>query len=86
MARLIVLDSGPLGLIVRAPGRPHVARCLTWLRTILATGAVVVIPDIAHYELRRELLRIRAVGSLQPYFPHISRRFSPEGVPILVEK
>jgi hypothetical protein len=24
-----------------------------------------VIPDIAHYELRRELLRIRAVGSLR---------------------
>jgi hypothetical protein len=65
MARLILLDSGPLGLIVRAPGRPHVARCLTWLRAILATGAVVVIPDIAHYELRRELLRIRAVGSLR---------------------
>ncbi len=65
MARLILLDSGPLGLIVRAPGRPHVARSLTWLRAILATGAVVVIPDIAHYELRRELLRIRAVGSLR---------------------
>ncbi len=31
MARLILLDSGPLGLIVRAPGRPHVARWLTWL-------------------------------------------------------
>jgi hypothetical protein len=65
MARLILLDSGPLGLIVRAPGRPHVARCLTWLRAILATGAVVVIPDISYYELRRELLRIRAVGSLR---------------------
>ena len=65
MARLILLDSGPLGLIVRAPGRPHAARCLTWLRAILATGAVVVIPDIVHYEVRRELLRIRAVGSLR---------------------
>ena len=65
MARLILLDNGPLGLIVRAPGRPHVARCLTWLRAILATGAVVVIPDIANFELRREFLRIRAVGSLR---------------------
>jgi hypothetical protein len=42
-----------------------VARCLTWLRAILATGAAVVIPDIVHYELRRELLRIRALGSLR---------------------
>src|SRR5579883_1900571 len=65
MARLILLDSGPLGRIVRAPGRPHVARSLTWLRAILATGATVVIPEIAHYEVRRELLRIRAVGSLR---------------------
>jgi hypothetical protein len=65
MARLILLDSGPLGMIVRAPSKPHVVRCLAWLRTMLAAGAVVVIPDIAHYEVRRELLRIRAVGSLR---------------------
>jgi hypothetical protein len=66
MARLILLDSGPLGMIVRAPSKPqHVVRCLAWLKTILATGAVVVIPEIAHYEVRRERLRIRAVGSLR---------------------
>ena len=67
MARLILLDSGPLGLIVRAPGpsRPQVVRCLAWLQTIRATGAIVIIPEIAHYEVRRELLRIRAVGSLR---------------------
>ena len=65
MARLFVLDSGPLGMIVRAPSKPHIVRCLTWLKTIQATGAVVIIPEIAHYEVRRELLRIRAVGSLR---------------------
>ena len=65
MARLILLDSGPLGMIVRAPSKPHIIRCLAWVKTIRATGAVVVIPDIAHYEVRRELLRIRAVGSLR---------------------
>ena len=65
MARLILLDSGPLGLIVRAPSKPQVVRCLAWLKTILATGAIVIIPEIAHYEVRRELLRIRAVGSLR---------------------
>jgi hypothetical protein len=65
MARLILLDSGPLGLIVRAPSNQQVIRCITWLRTISATGATVVIPEIAHYEVRRELFRIRAVGSLR---------------------
>jgi hypothetical protein len=43
MARLIVLDSGPLGMIIRAPSKPHIVRCLTWLKTIQATGAVVII-------------------------------------------
>ena len=65
MARLILLDSGALGMIVRAPSKPLIVRCLMWLKTIQATGAVVIIPDIAHYEVRRELLRIRAVGSLR---------------------
>ncbi len=65
MARLILLDSGPLGLIVRAPSRPQVVRWITWLKTISATGATVIIPEIAHYEVRRELLRIRAIGSLR---------------------
>ena len=65
MARLILLDSGPLGMIVRAPSKPQIVRCLTWLNTISATGATVVIPEIAHYEVRRELFRIRAVGSLR---------------------
>jgi hypothetical protein len=65
MARLILLDSGPLGLVVRAPSKPQVVRCVTWLKTISATGATVVIPEIAHSEVRRELFRIRAVGSLR---------------------
>ncbi len=65
MARLILLDSGPLGLIVRAPSKPQVVRCLAWLNTISASGATVVIPEIAHYEVRRELFRIRAIGSLR---------------------
>ena len=67
MARLILLDSGPLGLIVRAPGSgsPQVGLCLGWVQTIRASGAIVIIPEIAHYEVRRELHRIRAVGSLR---------------------
>jgi hypothetical protein len=58
MARLILLDSGPLGLIVRAPSKPQVVRCLAWLKAISATRAAVFIPEIAHYEVRRELIRV----------------------------
>ncbi len=65
MARLILLDSGPLGLIGRAPSKPQVVRCITWLNAISTSGATILLPEIAHYEVRRELLRIRAVGSLR---------------------
>jgi hypothetical protein len=75
MARLILLDSGPLGLIVRPPNKSQVTRCLNWLRTISATGATVLIPEIAHYEVRRELFRIRAVGSLR----RLERYLDPSG-------
>lgn len=65
MARLILLDSGPLGLIVRSPSKPQIVRCIKWLHAVSANGAIMIIPEIAHYELRRELLRIRAIGSLR---------------------
>jgi hypothetical protein len=64
MARLILLHSGPLGLVVRTRSKPPVMGCLAWLEAMLATGSPVIIPEIADYEIRRELLRIRAVGSL----------------------
>ncbi len=35
------------------------------MQTIRASGAIVIIPEIVHYEVRRELHRIRAVGSLR---------------------
>ena len=34
IARLILLDSGPLGMIVRATSKPQIVRCITWLNTI----------------------------------------------------
>src|SRR5207248_6362545 len=35
------------------------------VNAISTTGATIIIPEIAHDEVRRELLRIRAVGSLR---------------------
>jgi predicted nucleic acid-binding protein len=57
MTRLIVLDTGPLGIITNPRQTPEVHACTTWLRDILAAGSRVVLPEIADYELRRELLR-----------------------------
>lgn len=64
MERLILLDSGPLGMIVRAPSKPHVVRCLAWLKTILAAGAVVVIPDMMPFwPAKRRLPASRGIPS-----------------------
>ena len=80
MARLILLDSGPLGLIVRAPSKPQLGRCLAWLNTVMTNVAIIVIPDIAHYEVRRELIRIRAFGSLRSINIRSTLRLPPSPI------
>jgi hypothetical protein len=58
LARIVMLDAGPLGLASKRPGsKPIVDQCLAWLRTLDAGGALVVAPEIADYEVRRELIR-----------------------------
>ncbi len=61
MSRRLLLDTGPLGLAVKPRGD---AEFDTWFRAIRSDGFEVCIPEIAVYELRRELLRIRSVDSL----------------------
>ena len=57
-----MLDTGPLGLLAR---RRPAAATVQWTRPIAAAGAHLAIPEIADYELRRELLQAQLVGSLQ---------------------
>ncbi len=62
MSRLVVLDSGPLGLLVMDPkgkkarGTPAAARCVVWVDRLVETGTIVAIPEIIRFELRRELV------------------------------
>jgi predicted nucleic acid-binding protein len=65
VSRVIVLDAGPLGLLVRSRQVPIAAQCAQWLRELLAGGERVVVPAIAEYEVRRELVRLRASGALR---------------------
>ena len=57
VARTIILDSGPLGLITNPNPAPQNIACADWLKTLLSAGTRVVIPEIVDYEIRRELLR-----------------------------
>jgi len=45
-----------------ATGEPR--ECKKWLETILLQGMPVYIPEVADYELRRELVRIKSAKSI----------------------
>lgn len=57
MSKIILLDSGPLGLVTNPKSSPTNDACNRWMRAQLANGVRVLIPEIADYEVRRELLR-----------------------------
>lgn len=57
MKRVVALDSGPLGLACGNPGRPEVSRFLIWSSTLISPDTILVIPEIADYEVRRGLLK-----------------------------
>jgi predicted nucleic acid-binding protein len=65
LSRLVVLDAGPVGLGGKAPGLPEAARFHAWVRALLAQGDLVAVPEIARYEVRRELFRMRASSALR---------------------
>jgi len=54
MSRVILLDTGPLGMVSHP--RPNRA-VVEWVRKILQSGSEILVPEIADYEVRRELLR-----------------------------
>jgi predicted nucleic acid-binding protein len=59
---IILLDTGPLGILVH----PRISQeCQDWLEDILLKEYRVVLPEIADYELRRELLRLNNLARIQ---------------------
>lgn len=63
MTTAIFLDSGPLGLLVHS--NAELARpCVEWVDACLAADCRVCIPEIADYEVRRELVRLANSRSL----------------------
>jgi len=57
VSRVILLDTGPLGLITNPKLSPESVACAQWLQTHITAGSRVIVPEIADYEVRRELLR-----------------------------
>jgi len=57
MTLVVMLDSGPLGLVTQPKATAEGQRCEAWLETLLTRNERVIVPEIIDYELRRELLR-----------------------------
>ena len=67
MSLIVLLDAGPLGMITNPKSSPENEACKNWLASLAYDGVEVVIPEIADYEVRRELLRAgkeRGLGRL----------------------
>ena len=59
MKPTIVLDSTPLGLLTQRAGVLQADACRRWLESLQEAGHRVVVPEMADYEVRRELIRAR---------------------------
>jgi len=65
MARISLLDSDPTGLACGKPGGPQEAVDLRlWIYNELIGGAIVVIPEVIDYEVRRSLILSGASDSI----------------------
>jgi predicted nucleic acid-binding protein len=62
MTDVIVLDSGPLGQVAHPRRRAEVTE---WLNRLVQSNIAIVIPEIADYEVRRELIRAGRLRSAE---------------------
>jgi predicted nucleic acid-binding protein len=63
---MIMLDSSPLGMVTNPKTiSAECQECKVWLDTLPLKGYEVVLPEIADYEVRRELLRAGKVAGIR---------------------
>ena len=78
VSRAILLDAGPLGLVTNPKRSPTSTACAQWLQSHITARSRIIIPEIADYEVRRELIRagksagvaqLDALAGLLEYLP-----------------
>lgn len=62
MTSVVFLDTGPLGQLSHPRPNQKVSR---WFLDMLDKGIEVVLPEIADYEVRRELIRAKKIQGIQ---------------------
>lgn len=65
MSQVVVLDAGPLGLATNPRRSTQSEACATWLQSLVLAEVRVIIPEVADYEVRRELLRARKTAGIE---------------------
>lgn len=77
MSRIVLLDSGPLGIVTNPKAAsPLSQEGKVWLQSLPQKGYIVMLPEIADYEVRRELIRagktagIRRLDQLKSQIPY----------------
>jgi hypothetical protein len=63
MSKLVLLDTGVLGLATNPSGDVNNA-VVTWLRRLVKERHQPQIPETADYELRRELIRRKSINAI----------------------
>jgi predicted nucleic acid-binding protein len=64
VSRTVLLDAGSIGLVTNPRLSPESTACNRWLQSLVTSGIQVVIPEIADYEVRQELLRANKVRGI----------------------
>jgi predicted nucleic acid-binding protein len=66
MTHLLVLDSSVVGAITNPKQTSPIIRdCQIWFRRSLERQSIFVLPEIADYEIRRELLRGKKINGIK---------------------
>lgn len=61
MIKRVVLDTGPLGKVIHPKKNKAAAE---WFRSMLESGCEVILPEIADYEVRRNLILAKLTESI----------------------
>jgi predicted nucleic acid-binding protein len=77
---IIALDAGPLGLLTHRKDNKEAEACRKWLVTQIAAGSQIIVPAIADYEVRRELIRAgksQGISRLDQFIDATPERYLP---------
>lgn len=64
VSHTVLLDAGPLGLVTNPRRSRQSVAGAQWLQALVRHGSRVLMPEVADYEVRRELLRANKAKGL----------------------